>query len=435
VFVVSSFAVIVQELAVVMTVPSFQNFLTIVTGWIFARRRTVTGMLTAAGVAGKRHHAAFHRLFATARWSRDALGLAVFRVLEPLLGSDAIFLAVDDTLARKRGLKVFGVGMHHDPLLSSRGMAITNWGHSWVVLGVIVQLPLWPERALCLPILFRLYLNHDASRRARRGCRPRPELAVEMLRILCQHRKNRRFHVLADSAYGGQSVLCHLPDNCDLTSRLVMNARLHAAPPPRKPDAQGRPRKRGLRLPTPTQMLQARTRRLTLKMYGRRDRVRVASTTACVYAAPSRLLQIVAVEPLSGGRREQAFYSTCSTATALAVLTWYAQRWSIEVAFHDSKQHLGFEEPQGWSRRAAERTAPVAMLLYSLIVYWFATEGHRHWRPQRNSWYIKPRASFGDMLATLRRESLREQSFGWGLSGPGSQKILHTLENTLTLAA
>jgi SRSO17 transposase len=435
VFVVSSFAVIVQELAVVMTVPSFQNFLTIVTGWIFARRRTVTGMLTAAGVAGKRHHAAFHRLFATARWSRDALGLAVFRVLEPLLGSDAIFLAVDDTLARKRGLKVFGVGMHHDPLLSSRGMAITNWGHSWVVLGVIVQLPLWPERALCLPILFRLYLNHDASRRARRGCRPRPELAVEMLRILCQHRKNRRFHVLADSAYGGQSVLCHLPDNCDLTSRLVMNARLHAAPPPRKPDAQGRPRKRGLRLPTPTQMLQARTRRLTLKMYGRRDRVRVASTTACVYAAPSRLLQIVAVEPLSGGRREQAFYSTCSTATALAVLTWYAQRWSIEVAFHDSKQHLGFEEPQGWSRRAAERTAPVAMLLYSLIVYWFATEGHRHWRPQRNSWYIKPRASFGDMLATLRRESLREQSFGWGLSGPGSQKILHTLENTLSLAA
>jgi SRSO17 transposase len=435
VFVVSSFGVILQELAAVMTVPSFQNFLTILTGWIFARRRTVTGMLTAAGVAGKRHHAAFHRLFATARWSRDALGLAVFRVLEPLLGPDTIFLALDDTLARKRGLKVFGVGMHHDPLLSSRGMAITNWGHSWVVLGVVVQLPLWPERTLCLPILFRLYLNHDASQRARRHCRTRPELAVEMLEILCQHRKNRRFHVLADSAYGGHSVLCHLPANCDLTSRLVMNARLHAAPPPRKPGAQGRPRKRGVRLPTPADMLQARTRRLTLQMYGRRDRVRVASTTACVYAAPSRLLRIVAVKPLSGGRREQAFYSTCHSATALQVLTWYAQRWSIEVAFHDSKQHLGFEEPQGWSRRAAERTAPVAMLLYSLIVYWFATEGHRHWRPQHTSWYIKPRASFADMLATLRRESLREQSFGWGLSGPGSQKILHTLENTLALAA
>jgi SRSO17 transposase len=434
-FVVSSFAVVLQELSVVMTVPSFQNFLIIVTGWVFARRRTVTGMLTAAGVAGKRHHAAFHRLFATARWSLDALGLSVFRLLEPLLGQDAIFLAVDDTLARKRGLKVFGVGMHHDPILSSRGMAITNWGHSWVVLGVIVRLPLWPQRALCLPILFRMYLNHDASARARRRCHTRPELAVEMLEVLCNHRKNRRFHVLADSAYGGQSVLCHLPANCDLTSRLVLNARLHEAPPPRKPGVNGRPRKRGGRLPTPAQMLTARSQRMSLHVYGRRDRVRAAFTVACVYAAPSRLLRIVAVEPLSGGREKQAFYSTCSNATAVEVLTWYAWRWSIEVAFHDSKQHLGFEEPQGWSRNAAQRTAPVAMLLYSIIVYWFATEGHRDWRPQATSWYIKPRASFGDMLATLRRETLREQSFGWGLSGPGSQKLLQTLENTLALAA
>lgn len=164
-FLAASFAVILQELAVVMTVPSFENLVTVLTGWIFARRRTITGMLTATGVAGKRHHSAFHRLFAQARWSLDALGLAVFRVLEPLLPTDTIFLAIDDTLARKRGLKTFGVGMHHDPLLSSRGKAITNWGHSWVVLGVLVQFPLWKDRVFCLPILFRLYLNKQAAQR------------------------------------------------------------------------------------------------------------------------------------------------------------------------------------------------------------------------------------------------------------------------------
>lgn len=432
---VTSFAVLLQPLAITMTAPSFDNFVTILTGWVFARRRTVTGMLTAAGVTGKRHHAAFHRFFAQARWSLDALGLAVFRMLEPLLDKDTLFLVLDDTLARKRGLKMFGVGMHHDPLLSSRNKAITNWGHSWVVLGVVVRLPLWPERALCLPILFRMYLNHDAAERARRAYRTRPELAIEMLQVLCKHRKNRRFHLLADSAYGGQSVLCHLPANCDLTSRLVMNARLYAAPLPRNPGAKGRPRKRGVRLPTPAEMLKSRSRHLTLNIYGRRDRVRAVNAAACVYAAPSRLLRVVAVEPLVGGRERQAFYSTCTSATPQEVLTWYALRWSIEVAFHDSKQHLGFEEPQGWSRRAAERTAPVAMLLYSLIVYWFATEGHRHYKPLITSWYTKPRASFGDMLATLRRESLREQSFSWGLSGPGSQKILQALERTLALAA
>lgn len=189
----SSFEFLLQELAVVMTQPSFQNFVTIAIGWVFARRRTVTGMLVAAGMAGRRHHSAFHRFFAEGAWSLDALGLAVFRLLEPLLVGGQILLAIDDTLARKRGLKVFGVGMHHDPLLSSRGKAITNWGHSWVVLGVIIQFPLWPERAFCLPILFRMYLNHQAAGRARRTYRTRPELAVELLRVLCSHRKTGVF--------------------------------------------------------------------------------------------------------------------------------------------------------------------------------------------------------------------------------------------------
>ncbi len=95
------------------------------------------------------------------------------------------------------------------------------------MLGILVRLPLGKDRVFCLPILFRLYLNHQAAERARRVARSRPELAIEMLRVLCNHRKNKRFHVVADSAYGGQSVLCHLPSNCDLTSRLVLDARLH----------------------------------------------------------------------------------------------------------------------------------------------------------------------------------------------------------------
>src|SRR3990170_4560104 len=227
----TSFEFLLQELAIVMTQPSFQNFVTIATGWIFARRRTVTGMLVAAGVAGQRHHSAFHRFFAEGVWSLDALGLAVFRVVEPLLPNEEILVAIDDTLARKRGLKVFGVGMHHDPLLSSRGKTITNWGHSWVVLGVIIRFPLWPQRVFCLPILFRLYLNKDAAVRHRRVYRTRPELAVEMLALLCQARKSRHFHVIADSAYGGQSVLNYLPDNCDLTSRLLLKARLYGPRP------------------------------------------------------------------------------------------------------------------------------------------------------------------------------------------------------------
>ena len=432
---VPGFMDLLQGLSTAMTTPTFQSLSTLVTGWVFASRRTVTRMILSAGSSADKHYSSYHRLFSAARWSLDAVGLAILDLVEPFLGA-VVMLGLDNTLARKRGLKMFGTAMHHDPILSSRKKAIFNWGHSWVVLGVIVELPFRKGHYFFLPILFRLYLTESKAAQHRRAYRTRPALAVEMLHVLCNHWKNRRFHVVADSTYGGRSVLCQLPANCDLTSRLLKDARLYDAPPERQPGTNGRPRKRGHRLPTPQVMLAVRCRHVNLKIYGRSEQARVADACARVYAAPERPLRVVAVEALSGGRGQQAFYSTCQEATAEQVITWYARRWSVEVTFHDSKQHLGFEEPQGWTRRSAERTAPLAMLLYSLVVLWFAREGHHGWLPLDCPWYTcKTNSSFADMLATLRRLSVKKQVLSLALRGPGSRKIQQLLENAVKLAA
>ena len=431
---VPSFGLLLQGLAATMTAPTFNSFVTMLTGWVFAPRRTVTRMIQAAGDTVGKHFSSYHRLFSAARWSLDAVGLTVFGLIEPFCG-ECILLAIDDTLARKRGLKMFGTGMHYDPLLSSRGKTITNWGHNWVVLGVIVKFPFRPGHYFCLPILFRLYLNKKASVKHRRTHRKRTELAVEMLELLCGHRKTKGFHAIVDSTYGGKSVLAHLPENCDLTSRLVKDARLFDAPPDRKPGQRGRSRVRGSKLPTPQEMLAGRCRRTTLHIYGRNEAARLADACARVFAVPDRALRVVAVEALKGGRGQEAFYSTCHEATAEQVIGWYAARWSIEVSFHDSKQSLGFEEPQGWSRGAVQRTAPTAMLLYSLIVLWFAREGRRRYQPLNSPWYTsKTDPSFADMLATLKRESVSQRILSLRLTGPGSRKIKQLLENMAILA-
>lgn len=433
---VSTFVDLVQQVSSVMTQPTFQSFLMVLSGWVFARRRTVTGMILAADAVGAKHHSAFHRVFASAQWSLDKLGLAVFGLMLVWLGEGVVMLALDDTLARKRGLKVHGVGMHHDPLLSTRKTAVMNWGHSWVVLGVIVRLPFAPDQCFCLPILFRLYISKQTAGKKGGPYRKRSQLAVEMLQVLCQAHENRRFHVVADSAYGGKTVYLNLPKNCALTSRLDLDARLHEAPSVRQPGANGRPRKRGKRLPSPRQMLEQRARRVTLDIYGRKDQSRVVDGVVYLYALPDRLVRVVAVEPLTGGRTTQAFFSTCTEASAEQVLTWYAMRWSIETMFHDAKGQLGFEEPQGWTRRAVERTAPIAMLLYSLIVLWFASAGHRLYRAPNRPWYRgKSRPSFADMLATLRQESVREQVSAMRPTGRGSRNLLKTLLHAVKHAA
>ena len=434
---VPSFLDLLQPLSCVMTTPSFDSFLAMITGWVFARRHTVTGMILAADAVGTKHHSAYHRFFAAAQWSLDELGLAVFGLILPLLGDHLILLGVDDTLARKRGLKVFGVGMHHDPLLSTRRTAITNWGHCWVVLGVILKLPFCGERFFCLPILFRLYVPKKTADKKGLPYYTKPQLAVQMLQLLCGRLENRRFHAVGDSTYGGKSVLLKLPRNCGLTSRLAMDARLYDAPPVKRRNRKGgRPRKRGTRRPTPEQMLTERCRRLTLDIYGRKDKSRVAECVARVYAAPDRPLKIVAVEPLSGGRKSQAFFSTCAIDSIEQVLTRYAARWSLEVTNHDAKGQLGFEQPQGWTQRAVQRTAPTAMLLYSLVVLWFSRAGHGHYQPPHRPWYLgKTQASFADMLATLRCQSVRNEVLSMHLHGSGSRNVLKCLIHAVKQAA
>ncbi len=119
---VPGFERFLQGLGTVTTAPTFASLVTIVTGWVFSGRGTVTRMILAAGPSATKHFSSYHRVFSTARWSIDALGWAVFEMAKPLLG-DIVMLGLDDTLARKRGLKIFGTGMHHDPLSSTRSLA------------------------------------------------------------------------------------------------------------------------------------------------------------------------------------------------------------------------------------------------------------------------------------------------------------------------
>ena len=439
--VVSSFATLLQELSPVLTAPSFETFVTLMTGWVFARRRTVTRMIEAADAVGQKHHSSFHRLFASASWSRDELGLAVFRLILPwAIQAGIVFLTVDDTLARKRGRKVHGAGMHYDPLISSRRKALTSWGHSWVVLAVCLRFPFLPNIYFSLPILFRLYISKQTIAKKKlkpKTYRTRAELAIEITALLCRAFPGVRFHLIGDSAYGGKSVLTALPVNCDLTSKMDLKARLYDAPPVRLPGQKGRTRKRGARRPTPAQMLaESRGRRVTLNLYGRQDKVRLVDTVAHPHHAPVRPLRVVAVEAVTGQRPTQAFFSTRHDATAEDVLTWYSSRWSLEVTNHDSKGVLGFEEPQGWTPQAVQRTAPTAMLLYSLIVLWFAQTGHRSYRPANRPWYTtKTHASFADMLATLRDASLRQFFSETPARDKGSRKLQRLLLLTAKLAA
>src|SRR3954451_16708442 len=86
--------------------PTFQTFVRLVVGLIAqTRRRTVCGMFTGAGLDQVWHHSRAHRLFTNARWSSDALGLALANlIVARMLPADStLTIAVDDTLFKRSG--------------------------------------------------------------------------------------------------------------------------------------------------------------------------------------------------------------------------------------------------------------------------------------------------------------------------------------------
>ena len=427
-----SFVSLLEEFRCVFTAPSFLSFIALMTGWCLShRRRYVTDLIWSSGCTRKGHHSRYHRFFSQAAWELDTLSWVLAKLLISIFApAGVIELAVDDTLCRKRGLTLYGAGMHHDPLISSRAKPLVSWGHDWVVVSLLVRCPFWAaSKVWSLPLLFRLYRNRQGLTKGKRNKngknatkprrrdpnhRTRPELAVEMLTLLASWFPERQFLVSGDSAYGGCSVLSKLPSNVDLISRVHPKGALYQPAPPALPGTRGRRRKRGRRLPGMAAWADDASQpwhKLVFDQFGLHATLRVKTMQALYYkAGGTRLLTIVLVRDAVGQRPDQMFYCTRLEWDARQILSSYAGRWSIEVMFENSKQYLGLEDPANRTPQAVKRTAPMALVLYSLVIAWFHRVAHVHVQFPDRLWYRKKsEPSFADMLTTLRRLSWHDK--------------------------
>ena len=425
-----SFVDLLQQLAPVFTGPTFQTFLQVVTGWIVSHRhRYVTEIIFSSGNLDNGHWSRFHRFFSQAAWDLDVLSLCIAKLVARLFAPGATLLwAVDDTLCRKRGLTLYGAGMHHDPLISSRAKPLVSWGHDWVVLCLLVVHPFWaPTKVFALPIAVRLYRNRQgltkgkksktklAKRKTDPNHRTRPQLAIELITLVSTWFPHDDLLVSGDSAYGGKSVLSKLPANVHLISHVHSKGALYAPAPLPTSKHKGRRRKKGERLPGMAQWATDPKQpwtELPFDQFGLHTRLAVKTQQALYYkAGGSRLLTIVLTRDLEGKRPDAMFYCTKLDWNARQILSTYAYRWAIECAFENCKQFLGLEDPANRLPLAVARTAPMAMLIATLVVVWFHQSGHRFLRFPQRPWYQrKQEPSFADLLTTLRRTSYEDMN-------------------------
>lgn len=444
--IVPSFLALLQVLEPHFTAPTFRTFLTLACGWVLALgRHTVTSAVRAANAMGWKHIRSFHRFFSKAIWDCDAMGLTLVRTLDALVERDQPLLAaVDDTLGRHTGKKIAAGSMHRDPLLSTATRVAFHWGHLWVVLGICVQLF---HKTWCLPVLFRLYRSEKLCEQQRRAHHRITELAAELIARLAEQLPHRRLLVVGDAAYTNSSVIRARPSNVTFVGRARLDAAIYAPAPARRGGQRGRPRVRGMRLPSPAAQANAaktRWQSVEVNVYKRVVTVKVMTIDALWYSvARSELVRLVVVRGFPGHIDDDVLVSTDPTMVPRDIIEHYAKRWSLETTFQETKGKLGFEQPRSRTERAVERTAPFTLLLYTLVVLWYARTGCklRSAQPTKAPWYspksspCKTLPAFSDMLATLRRASWAERLFEPDANAPTLKKRLAPLLACLDTAA
>jgi hypothetical protein len=361
-------------------------------------RHTVTGLLTTCGREFQ-DWSAEYRLFSRCRYPAAEVFSVVRRgVLAELPPQAPLCVAIDDTLLRKAGLRIPGVGWRRDPLGPHFQ---TNFVRAQRFLQFSAAVPLAHGAYRMVPISFdhaptpakpskkaspqEVQNYRQAARRARL-----PLLAAQRMAALRQaldaepNGFQRLLRFFVDGGYTNQTTLKKLPPRATLVGRIRKDAKLFFLPePPQAPKPQrGRPRRYGAAAPTPEQLRTDDSvpwTSLDICITGAPHQMRVKCLKNILWptAGLSHTLQLVVIAPLSyrlrkGSKllyRQPAFLiSTDPELDLHSVVQGFVQRWDIEVNFHEEKTLLGVGQAQVRNADSVETVPGLQVASYAMLL-------------------------------------------------------------------
>jgi hypothetical protein len=340
-----------------------------------------------------------YRLCSRSPWNPHQLFDPIFDRLPALLASPSapVIAALDDTLCKKTGRRIPGVGMARDPMSPAFHVNLC-YGLRFVQVSVLVSPTEAPGAARALPVRFDFAPPavkpkktappemHEAYKKEKKQ-RALPLAGLAAMTSVRQsldgrsETAQRQLILSGDGSYTNQAVLRHLPPRTTFIGRIRKDAKLHL-PLPERGGANGRPRLYGPSAPTPEQILKddsipvvkiscfaaGALREIPVKIHGP------------VYwrkAGADLPLLLVVVKPLGyrlrlGSKllyRQPAFLICTDVHLDRQLLVQsYIQRWEIECNHRDEKSLLGVAQGQVRSPQAVSRLPQFQVAAYSLLL-------------------------------------------------------------------
>lgn len=354
-------------------------------------RATISNLICLCG-RGHLDWSADYRLYAKDRVDPALLFRQVLcEIHAHLRPEQPLVVAIDDTLVRKSGPKIHGVGWKRDPLGPPFQTNLVR-GQRYVQLTAA-----WPGpdgRARMIPVDFthaptppkppqkappaqwQQYKEQQKQQRLN-------TVACARLAALRQTLPaGRKLVLVGDGGYTNAKVIKGRPANTVYLGRLRKDAVLHAPPGP--PPATGRPPVYGALLPTPEALRTDESvawQAVEAFAAGQRHAFKVKTLGPALWRKSGAAcpLRIIVIAPLGyrlrhGSRllyRQPAFLLCTDPAMPLAeVLQDYLWRWGIEGNFRDEKTLLGTGAAQVRTVASTHNQPAVTVAAYSFL--WLA---------------------------------------------------------------
>jgi hypothetical protein len=400
--------------------PIFKRVKVLVMGAIISpHSRTVTNALRVMGLSRDKHFQNYHRVLSRAVWSSLSGSRILLKLLtKAFIEGAELVIGFDDTIERRRGKKIKAKGIYRDAVRSSHSFFVKTSGLRWLSFMLLTEIP-FANRVWALPFLTVLCPSerYDEERSIRH--RKLTDRARQAILLIKRWLPNFDLVFVGDSSFAVLDLLTAVKDQVTMVSRLRLDAALYKCAAAKKPGQMGRPRKKGIRLPT----LQAvkdnpktKWKRVTIKhWYGEENRKIEIVSGKCVWyhtgkeAVPIRW---VIIRDPSEKFETQALLCTNQAATPRRIIEWFIKRWQVEVTFEETRRHLGIETNRQWSDKAIQKMTPCLMGMFSLVTI-VAQELSKSGKLKMRQavWYQKKVATFSDAIGCVRQQIWEWKSF------------------------
>ena len=406
-------------------------------GWVLQTgAKTTAGLIRGAGSLATKSFSAYYKFFRTTSWEPEDFWKAILNEVLDRIDDASIMVGIDDTLWQKVGRKIEGCGWYPSKKSLYHRSLTYVFGQCWVCLSVKIPVKWAPGASIHVPVMGKIYKPKDECEEGE--FKTRLELVNEMLWRVSEIAGDRQIIAVADSYYGGETLLGDLPENVEVLVRLKRDSQLYEIPERGPNPGPGRPRKKGDPLKQPKEWIEEpegwETREV--QRYGKTETVWIQTKKALWYhVTKEKPGRVVIIKEADGSWL--ALYCTDPDLQPETMIEYYAQRWKIEVVFREAKQVGGAEDPQCRSQKAIRRQTPFNLGLMTLVKLWFV-DNYDEVKSmiQRDDWEEENSVpSFRIMLQVLRWRIRKKQfSQKWGQT-PTLPKKINNLFNQWIRAA